>query len=233
MEEQQQIKRNMNKKKAYKNGKGWNVFYSKHAVIGKKYLLLALFLLFSCRYRQKMLSLHSNFINNLPIAYGLYISKRICREVRHLRTNCSQLLLHRKDRVSDVGGQDLEYPSPSYLAYTEGEEESGIPTSCDPARTETNEAKGGIYHRTQIDLTYNSNHIEGSRLSHEQTRYIFETNTIGISDQSVNGIISRAISWIPVSQPRISISNCSITSRYLIRNKMKWGLYVKEVCLLR
>lgn len=44
---------------------------------------------------------------------------------------------------------------------------------------------GGIYHRTQIDLTYNSNHIEGSRLTHEQTRYIFETNTIGISDESV------------------------------------------------
>ena len=39
---------------------------------------------------------------------------------------------------------------------------------------------GGIYHKTQIDLTYNSNHIEGSRLTHEQTRYIFETNTIGI-----------------------------------------------------
>lgn len=45
--------------------------------------------------------------------------------------------------------------------------------------------KGGIYHRTQIDLTYNSNHIEGSRLTHEQTRYIFETNTIGISDEGV------------------------------------------------
>ena len=44
---------------------------------------------------------------------------------------------------------------------------------------------GGIYHRTQIDLTYNSNHIEGSRLTHEQTRYIFETNTIGITDESV------------------------------------------------
>ena len=42
--------------------------------------------------------------------------------------------------------------------------------------------KGGIYHRTQIDLTYNSNHIEGSRLTHDQTRYIFETNTIGITD---------------------------------------------------
>lgn len=45
--------------------------------------------------------------------------------------------------------------------------------------------KGGIYHRTQIDLTYNSNHIEGSRLSHDQTRYIFETNTIGIEGESV------------------------------------------------
>ncbi len=46
--------------------------------------------------------------------------------------------------------------------------------------------KGGIYHRTQIDLTYNSNHIEGSRLTHDQTRYIFETNTIGITDETVN-----------------------------------------------
>ena len=45
---------------------------------------------------------------------------------------------------------------------------------------------GGIYHKIQIDLTYNSNHIEGSRLTHDQTRYIFETNTIGITDTSVN-----------------------------------------------
>ena len=44
---------------------------------------------------------------------------------------------------------------------------------------------GGIYHKTQIDLTYNSNHIEGSRLTHDQTRYIFETNTIGIEGESV------------------------------------------------
>ena len=45
---------------------------------------------------------------------------------------------------------------------------------------------GGIYHKIQIELTYNSNHIEGSRLTKEQTRYIFETNTIGVSDSSVN-----------------------------------------------
>ena len=45
--------------------------------------------------------------------------------------------------------------------------------------------RGGIYHRVQIDLTYNSNHIEGSRLTHDQTRYIYETNTIGIVDEAV------------------------------------------------
>ncbi len=44
---------------------------------------------------------------------------------------------------------------------------------------------GRIYHKIQIELTYNSNHIEGSSLTHEQTRYIYETNTIGINDESV------------------------------------------------
>lgn len=45
---------------------------------------------------------------------------------------------------------------------------------------------GGIYHKTQINLTYNSNHIEGSRLSYDQTRYIFETNTIGLESEVLN-----------------------------------------------
>ena len=46
--------------------------------------------------------------------------------------------------------------------------------------------KGGIYHKTQIEFTYNSNHIEGSTLTHEQTRYIFETNTIGAENGVIN-----------------------------------------------
>ena len=49
-----------------------------------------------------------------------------------------------------------------------------------------NSYSGGIYHKTQIDLTYNSNHIEGSRLTHDQTRYIFETNTIGVEKEVLN-----------------------------------------------
>ena len=45
---------------------------------------------------------------------------------------------------------------------------------------------GGIYHKIQIELTYNSNHIEGSKLTHDQTRYIFETNTIGVENDALN-----------------------------------------------
>ena len=44
--------------------------------------------------------------------------------------------------------------------------------------------KGGIYHRTQIELTYSSNHIEGSRLTKDQTRFIFETNTLGATTEN-------------------------------------------------
>lgn len=59
------------------------------------------------------------------------------------------------------------HKTPPLLTLLRQQKESGI--------------KGSIYHRTQIDLTYNSNHMEGSRLTHEQTRYIFETNTIGMN----------------------------------------------------
>lgn len=58
------------------------------------------------------------------------------------------------------------------LSILKGEMESGI--------------SGGIYHKVQIELTYNSNHIEGSKLTHEQTRYIFETNTIGFENENIN-----------------------------------------------
>jgi Fic family protein len=75
---------------------------------------------------------------------------------------------------------------------------------------------GGIYHRIQIDLTYNSNHIEGSRLTHDQTRYIFETNTIGITDVAVNvdDIIEttnhfRAIDYI------IDNAECKLTESFI------------------
>ena len=57
------------------------------------------------------------------------------------------------------------------LAFLKREKEAGL--------------KGGIYQKIQIDLTYNSNHIEGSKLTHDQTRYIFETKTLGVTDKAV------------------------------------------------
>lgn len=45
--------------------------------------------------------------------------------------------------------------------------------------------KGGIYHKVQVELTYNSNHIEGSRLSMDQTRLIFETATVGVEGETL------------------------------------------------
>lgn len=53
-------------------------------------------------------------------------------------------------------------------------------------REKATSLSGGIYHKVQIELTYNSNHIEGSRLTHDQTRYIFETNTIGMTNEHIN-----------------------------------------------
>lgn len=52
----------------------------------------------------------------------------------------------------------------------------------------THKIKGGIYHETQILMTYNSNHIEGSKLTADQTRYIFETNTIGLDEKKTINI---------------------------------------------
>lgn len=52
----------------------------------------------------------------------------------------------------------------------------------------SNKIKGGIYNKLQVDFAYNSNHIEGSRLSHDQTRYIYETNTVGIEPARINDI---------------------------------------------
>ena len=52
-------------------------------------------------------------------------------------------------------------------------------------REKEHSVKGGIYHKLQIELTYNSNHIEGSKLTHDETRYIYETKTIGLENKSV------------------------------------------------
>ena len=48
------------------------------------------------------------------------------------------------------------------------------------------QTKGGIYHKLQIEMTYNSNHMEGSKLTHDETRYIYETHTVGMNNKTLN-----------------------------------------------
>lgn len=57
--------------------------------------------------------------------------------------------------------------------------------------SEKNAVKGGIYNKMQVDFAYNSNRIEGNCLTYEQTRYIFETHTIG-GTASVNDVFETA-----------------------------------------
>lgn len=75
---------------------------------------------------------------------------------------------------------------------------------------------GGIYHKVQIELTYSSNHMEGSRLTHDQTRYIFETNTIGIQDETVNvdDIIETANHFRCIDQI-IELANYSLSESFI------------------
>jgi len=83
-------------------------------------------------------------------------------------------------------GKTWNIPADSILPKRGDKKKKLSPLLAALREQKASKLKGGIYHRTQIDLTYNSNHIEGSKLTHEQTRYIFETNTIGVTDVAVN-----------------------------------------------
>lgn len=75
---------------------------------------------------------------------------------------------------------------------------------------------GGIYHKTQIDLTYNSNHIEGSRLTRDQTRYIFETNTIGIENEVLNvDDVIETVNHFRCIDRIIDCGNAALTEKFI------------------
>lgn len=82
----------------------------------------------------------------------------------------------------------------------------------------TSQISGGLYHRLQIDFTYNSNHIEGSRLTHEQTRWIFETQTIGDlgSDVPVDDVVETANHFRAIDKV-ITTATAALTEAYIKR----------------
>lgn len=80
---------------------------------------------------------------------------------------------------------------------------------------------GGIYHKIQIELTYNSNHIEGSCLTHDETRYILETNTIGIDKKTINvDDIIETVNHFKCIDMIIDNANKNISEK-LIKNLLK------------
>ncbi len=110
------------------------------------------------------------------------IAKKWGISERSVRNYCAQ------GRIADVKliGKTWHIPATAQKPERRNKKQEAS-TLLDILRQEkAAKLSGGIYHKIQIDLTYNSNHIEGSRLTHDQTRYIFETNTIGVEKDVVN-----------------------------------------------
>ncbi|WP_415931903.1 Fic family protein [Zhenpiania hominis] len=110
------------------------------------------------------------------------IAKKWKLSARSVRNYCAQ------GRVEGAFLTDKTWHIPEYAEKPErSNKRKKQLTLLDILREQkSNKYSGGIYHKTQIDLTYNSNHMEGSRLTHDQTRYIFETNTIGVENEVLN-----------------------------------------------
>ena len=122
-------------------------------------------------------------VRNMRYLSAAETAKRWGVSERAVRNYCAQ------GRVPEafLTGKTWNIPEDAEKPSRKPREDRAPVTILDYLRREKkSRLSGGIYHKIQIDLTYNSNHIEGSRLTHDQTRYIFETNTIGITDEAVN-----------------------------------------------
>ena len=100
---------------------------------------------------------------------------------RTVRNYCA----HGRIEGANLMGKTWNIPADAEMPSRKHRQRKPMPLLVILREQKEAQLNGGIYHKTQIDLTYNSNHIEGSRLTHEQTRYIFETNTIGFDGESV------------------------------------------------
>lgn len=111
------------------------------------------------------------------------IAKKWNVSERTVRNYCAE------GRIPDafITGKTWNIPENAVRPERKGRKSDVPKTLLDVLRFEKKSAvKGGIYHKIQIELTYNSNHIEGSKLTHDQTRFIYETNTIGMENDTIN-----------------------------------------------
>lgn len=132
---------------------------------------------------------------------------------RSVRNYCAQ------GRIANavLTGKTWNIPSDATKPTRKPKQGTKLRTLLDILQEEqSSKQHGGIYHKIQIDLTYNSNHIEGSQLTHDQTRYIFETNTIGMENQStkVDDIVETANHFKCIDRI-IENANYNISERFL------------------
>lgn len=132
---------------------------------------------------------------------------------RSVRNYCAQ------GRIANavLTGKTWNIPSDATKPTRKPKQVTKLRTLLDILQEEqSSKQHGGIYHKIQIDLTYNSNHIEGSQLTHDQTRYIFETNTIGMENQStkVDDIVETANHFKCIDRI-IENANYNISERFL------------------
>lgn len=121
------------------------------------------------------------------MAYGVSISCRNCGEVEGIRADSSQLLCPGRIPGAFLTGKTWSIPENAQRPERSNKHTDEPKTLLEYLKREkAGKVTGGIYHKVQIELTYNSNHIEGSRLTHDQTRYIYETNTIGADSGTMN-----------------------------------------------
>ena len=104
----------------------------------------------------------------------------------------------------------------------------GLPSSIRSALLSEKRGRvsGGLYHRLQIDFTYNPNHIEGGRLTHDQTRWIFETNTVGSlpGDLPIDDVVETANHFRCIDIV-LETSGAALTERYVktLHRQLKSG----------
>ena len=132
---------------------------------------------------------------------------------RSVRNYCAQ------GRIANavLTGKTWNIPSDATKPTRKPKQVTKLRTLLDILQEEqSSKQHGGIYHKIQIDLTYNSNHIEGSQLTHDQTRYIFETNTIGMENKStkVDDIVETANHFKCIDRI-IENANYNISERFL------------------
>lgn len=124
---------------------------------------------------------------NQRCAYEVYFSGGNSEKMEYLRAKCAELLCPGTCTGCFSYRKDLEHSGECEKPERANKRVKSPRTLLDILQEEkAKKYSGGIYHKTQIELTYNSNHMEGSKLTHDQTRYIFETNTIGMENEVFN-----------------------------------------------